>query len=148
MNRIQILPGSCLLLFQSHRWWWRKFLYNQKELWDLRLAVGKPLQCYLRRHRLWFRKCVSPKLLKAGSIVSYWFVYSVSVLCCYFASETVHWARWNVGSTLTCLFLFHGLLFADCKQEERANKRFAAPGMSAGFSPLLGRALVSCLPGC
>lgn len=76
---------------------------------------------------------MSPKLLEAWGYHQLLFcVYSVLVL---FHSHLLlasfrdsMLGEMKLWFNLTCLFLFNELLFADCKQEERANKRFCAPG--------------------
>lgn len=81
------------------------------------------LRLCVHRHHLWFRS-LSPKLLKAGGSISYHFVYPGLVLSCnhQLPSETVRWVRWNLDPASTCLFLLCGLLFAGCKQKERAKR--------------------------
>lgn len=111
----------------------------------------EPLQCYSYWHLLWFRKSWSPELLMAVGALS------VTILCFFIlvlfhshlllASFWQCWVRWSFGSTLTSLFLFPGLLFADCKQEEKANERFSALGSSVRFSSHFPTTLL-CPPEC
>lgn len=75
---------------------------------------------------LWFEHSWSPKALMAGGLtpVTILFLHSCALpqpsAPAFLLTEG--WLRWSFGSTLASLVPFPGLLFADCKQEEKANK--------------------------